>query len=350
MRTRQRPTLRILTAAITLCAVFGTASCQANNPSASSTPSTSEAANAQTSPIEVVASTNQWGSVAEQIGGTHVKVESILTSTTVEPHGFEMRTKDADALSKAQVIVSNGAGYDSWATKGLTKNTVSISAAQMVGAVEGDNPHLWFSSDARNAVAKELADTYSRIMPKQKKYFANKLKAWNRREATIEKDMKQFSDMHGTVSYAATEPVAYYLLSDMGFTDKTPEDYAQATADGSQPSSEALQDFQELVERRKIDVLVNNTQEAGDATNVLTGTAHKSDVGVIDITEQMPNDCKSLTSWIMRLIETLDEILTAQATDESAEDADRSSSDSGSRTDASTTDDADNSGQTDPGR
>lgn len=52
----------------------------------------------------------------------------------------------------------------------------------MVGAVEGDNPHLWFSSDARNAMAKELADTYSRIMPKQKKYFTNKLRQWNRRE------------------------------------------------------------------------------------------------------------------------------------------------------------------------
>ena len=65
-----------------------------------------------------------------------------------------------------------------------------VSAAQMVGAVEGDNPHLWFSSDARNAMAKELADTYSRIMPAQKKYFNNKLTAWNRREKKIEKDMK----------------------------------------------------------------------------------------------------------------------------------------------------------------
>lgn len=261
-----------------------------------------------------------------------------------------MTTKDADTLSKAQVIVANGAGYDSWATKSLTKDTVSVSAAQMVGAVEGDNPHLWFSSDARNAMAKELADTYSRIMPKQKKYFANKLKAWNRREAKIEKDMRRFSDAHGSVSYAATEPVAYYLLSDMGFTDKTPKSYIQTTSDGSQPSSETLQDFQSLLEKRKINVLINNTQEASDATNMLTGTAHKSDVAVIDVTEQMPTDCKSLTSWIMRLIATLNETLTATDTDESSENSGRPSSDSNSQTDASTTDDANNSGQADPGR
>lgn len=103
----------------------------------------------------------------------------------------------------------------------------------MVGAVEGDNPHLWFSSDARNAMAKELADTYSRIMPKQKKYFTNKLKAWNRRETVIERSMKEFSDTHRNVSYAATEPVAYYLLSDMGLSDKTPESYTQSISEGS---------------------------------------------------------------------------------------------------------------------
>ena len=39
-------------------------------------------------------------------------------------------------------------------------------------------------------MAKELADTYSRIMPKQKKYFTNKLKAWNRRETVIERSMR----------------------------------------------------------------------------------------------------------------------------------------------------------------
>ena len=42
--------------------------------------------------------------------------------------------------------------------------------------------------------------------------------------------MKAFSDAHKDASYAATEPVAYYLLSDMGFTDNTPEGYLQSQA------------------------------------------------------------------------------------------------------------------------
>ena len=252
--------------------------------------------------------------------------------------------------------MSNGAGYDSWATKNLERDTVSVSAAQMVGAVEGDNPHLWFSSDARNAMAKELADTYSRIMPKQKKYFTNKLKAWNRRETVIERSMKEFSDTHRNVSYAATEPVAYYLLSDMGLSDKTPESYTQSISEGSQPSSKELQDFQKILEGHQVDMLINNVQKADDATNILTGTAHKSDVPVIDVTEQMPADSKSLISWIAQLIKQMNEAVSSKD-DATSSDSDVSPSESNgeqpsndnpdSDSDAAT---PDNTGQTDPGK
>lgn len=359
MHSHQRPPLRIFAAGIALCMVLGTASCSKSEPEPNQ-PS-AETTTEQTAPIEVVSSINQWGSVAEQIGGSHVKVTSILSSTAEDAHGFEPKTKDVDALDKAQVIVSNGAGYDSWATKSLRRNVVSVSAAQMVGAVEGDNPHLWFSSDARNAMAKELADTYSRIMPKQRKYFAAHLKAWSKRESKLEKDMEKSSESFKDISYASTEPVAYYLFSDIGLTDKTPAGYSQSTADGSQPSSENLQEFQKLLEARDVDFLVNNTQETSDATNIITGTAHKSDLPVIDITEQMPDDCKDLIEWTTRLITALDEEIAkdkngaTDATDEAGSDTQSSDSKSGSGSESdssSTTDEAapDNTGQTDPGK
>ena len=289
MRLHQRSLLRTVAAGIVMCMVFGATACFGHD-SPDEQPTASASTSEQTSPITVVASVNQWGSLAEQIGGTYVKVTSILNSTSVDAHDFEPKTADVAALQKAQVVVSNGAGYDAWATKNLTKGTVSVSAAQMVGAMEGDNPHLWFSNDARNAMAKELADTYSRIMPARKKYFAGKLSAWNKRESKVEKAMKTFSSTHKGATYAATEAVAYYLLSDMGFDDKTPEGYAQSAASDAEPAPADLQAFQELLEKHQVDLLVNNVQEASDATNLLTGTAQKSDVPVFDVTEQMPAD------------------------------------------------------------
>ena len=91
MRSHQRPFFRILAAGITLCTVLGTASCfgassEPDQPTAPDTPKE------QTTPINVVASVNQWGALAEQIGGVHVKVTSILSSTTEDAHTFEPKT------------------------------------------------------------------------------------------------------------------------------------------------------------------------------------------------------------------------------------------------------------------
>ena len=142
MRLHKRSLLRAFAAGIALCVAFGTAACSGGSTSQENDASAdSETPTEQITPIEVVASVNQWGSLAEQIGGVHVKVTSVLSSTDVNAHDFEPKTDDIDKLQQAQVVVSNGAGYDTWATKNLSKTMVSVSAAQMVGAVEGDNPH-----------------------------------------------------------------------------------------------------------------------------------------------------------------------------------------------------------------
>lgn len=333
--------------AVALCMVFGTASCFADTSSDESDTTQSSSAE-QTEPIEVVASVNQWGSLAEQIGGDYVNVSSILSSTGVDAHGFEPSTSDMASLQKAQVVVSNGAGYDAWATKNIQKDTVSVSAAQMVGAAEGDNPHLWFSNDARNAMAKELADTYSRIMPSRKKYFAKKLASWQKSEDKVEQAMESFSDEHANATYAATESVAYYLLSDMGVEDRTPEGYLQSAASESEPAPADLQEFQELLEKHKVDVLVNNAQASSDSTNMLTGTANKSELPVFDVTEQMPSDQESLTAWIGSLVESLTTLFDERSESESSDDSNDESG--GASDDDASSDSTSDAAQPDPGK
>lgn len=266
-------------------------------------------------PIAVVASVNQWGSLAELIGGDDVEVTSILSSTAVDAHDFEPATADIAALQAAQIVVSNGAGYDAWATKNLGDNTVSVSAASTVGATEEDNPHLWFSKDARDAVATELASEFGKLLPDKKDDFKQRLKDWKDRESELADAMNAFSEAHPDATYAATEAVAYYLLNDMGFEDATPQGYAQSTASESEPAPADLQDFQALVESHGIDVLINNTQSASDATNMITGTAGKSDVPVFDISEQMPEDAKDLTDWITTLVESISALFDESSTD-----------------------------------
>ena len=53
--------------------------------------------------IEVVASVNQWGTVAKTLGGDNVNVTSIINSTNVDAHDYEPTTSDIAKLQKAQV-------------------------------------------------------------------------------------------------------------------------------------------------------------------------------------------------------------------------------------------------------
>lgn len=306
---------------------------------------TQDDATSETTPIVVVASVNQWGSLAEQIGGDDVQVTSIITTTAVDAHDFEPQTSDIAALQEAEIVVSNGAGYDSWATSNLTEDTVSVSAADTVGAITGDNPHLWFSQDARISMATELAEAFSKARPDLKEEFNKRLDEWKQNEEAIEEALTAFSEKYPDATYAATEAVAYYLMSDLGFEDVTPDGYAQSTENESEPAPADLQAFQELVDSGGTDVLVNNTQQTSDSGTMILESAQEAEIPVFEVTEQMPDDVDDLTAWIVQLIDALDALFDEaygedDATGSDSDDADSNTSDSDSASSDSATSDS----------
>src|SRR5215471_12025796 len=65
--------------------------------------------------VDVVAVENFWGSLARQLGGTHVKVTSIISNPNADPHDYEPTARDGRDIAAAQVLIVNGVGYDTWA-------------------------------------------------------------------------------------------------------------------------------------------------------------------------------------------------------------------------------------------
>lgn len=333
---------RLAAAGLSAVLLFATTACAATSP-AETEPDNKTSVPAPTGPINVVASLNQWGSLAAELGGDDVEVTSIVNSTNVDAHDFEPKTSDVAKLSKAQIIVANGAGYDSWATKSMTKTTNIVSAASVMGAVEGDNPHLWFSKDARSSMATAITDAYIKALPSKKKAFQKRLKAWQADEKSLETWASEFTKSHSNLTYAATEPVVYYLMADLGFKDQTPKGYTQSTASGGEPAPADLQSFQKLIEDKGVDVLVNNTQEASDATKMITGAAGRADVPVVDVSEQMPKDADTLNAWINQLINTIIDAVDPSYGCEDATDGDTADSNANSddsSAEGSATDDA----------
>lgn len=254
--------------------------------------------------IEVVASVNQWGTVAKTLGGDNVNVTSIINSTNVDAHDYEPTTSDIAKLQKAQVIIVNGAGYDAWAVKAAqsAKATV-VNAAEVGGVKDGDNPHIWFSADVRKAMAQAITDAYAKADSAKKSDFDKLNDQWMTEEGNVEGKIAEVKQKSDGLAYAATESVASYLAEDMGLADATPSGYAQATANESEPTPTDIKQFTDALKAGEIKLLVVNTQEESELTGKITNAAKSANVPMVNLTEQMPEQYDSLTAWMKGLVD-----------------------------------------------
>lgn len=254
--------------------------------------------------IEVVASVNQWGTVAKTLGGDNVNVTSIINSTNVDAHDYEPTTSDIAKLQKAQVIIVNGAGYDAWAVKAAqsAKATV-VNAAEVGGVKDGDNPHIWFSADVRKAMAQAITDAYAKADSAKKSDFDKLNDQWMTEEGSVEGKIAEVKQKSDGLAYAATESVASYLAEDMGLADATPSGYAQATANESEPTPTDIKQFTDALKTGEIKLLVVNTQEESELTGKITNAAKSANVPMVNLTEQMPEQYDSLTAWMESLVD-----------------------------------------------
>lgn len=254
--------------------------------------------------IEVVASVNQWGTVAKTLGGGNVNVTSIINSTNVDAHDYEPTTSDIAKLQKAQVIIVNGAGYDAWAVKAAqsAKATV-VNAAEVGGVKDGDNPHVWFSADVRKAVAQAITEAYEQADAAKKSDFDKLHDQWKSEENNVESKIAEVKQKSDGLAYAATESVASYLAEDMGLTDATPSGYVRATANESEPTPTDIRQFADALKSGEIKLLIVNTQEESELTGKITNAAKSANVPMVELTEQMPEQYDSLTAWMESLVD-----------------------------------------------
>ena len=290
--------LAIAAAAATLLSM---AACGSSNAASGKSDSSGAASSGK---IEVVASINQWGSVAEDLGGSNVEVTNIMTKTNVEAHDYEPTSQDVAKFGTAKVAVVNGADYDPWATKAAqpTKATL-VTAAETAGIKEGDNPHVWFSAAVRKAVAQAITRAYEGTRPDGKADFDKLNQQWRSKEDEVARKITETKRKADGEAYAATESVAEYLAGDLGLKDATPTGYMRATANESEPTPTDIKQFNDMLEAGKVGLLVVNIQEETELTGKIVTAAKSSNIPIVELTEQMPEQYDSLTDWMAALVD-----------------------------------------------
>jgi zinc/manganese transport system substrate-binding protein len=266
--------------------------------------------------IPVVASTDVWGDIAAAVGGDAVRVTSVISEPSQDPHSFEASSSTLLALSRARLVVENGGGYDDFLQQ-MGDSGGSDAAVVTAVTVAGEptlrsgepNEHLWYDLRSVRKVADEIAARLGEIEPSEADGFTARAARFG---ARVEALQAQEAALRAQVSgkrIAVTEPVPLFLTEACGLVDATPPEFSQAVEEGDDVSPAVLQETLDLVSTGSVDALVSNQQTSGPVTERVTAAAKGAGVPVVPVTETLPEG-RSYLSWMR---DNLDHLRTALA-------------------------------------
>ncbi|AWT26974.1 Manganese ABC transporter substrate-binding lipoprotein [Corynebacterium provencense] len=268
--------------------------------------------------LHIVASTAVWGSVAREVvddaretgSDLDVTVTTILSGTDGDPHEYEATAKDIADIRDADIVIGNGAGYDNWLTDNAAPDAEVITAAPTTEGHDtgehdhagddhsdspsdghGDspsddvNPHVWFDLATVRDFADRLASSLhgrDSSFPDHADGVAGKLDDAGARLGKLP-----------AADVLLTEPVAADLLKNTKLRDVTPEGFAHATLNESEPSAADLTAARDLISDGTVDILVTNTQAQTPAATRLVEAAQDKGLpdrdAVVNVNESPDN-------------------------------------------------------------
>ena len=264
-------------------------------------------------PIRIVAAENFYGDLANQIGGSHVSVTSILSNPDDDPHLFESSASTARTVADAQIVIYNGVDYDPWMDKLLsaspTGDRTVIVAADLTGHKSGDNPHLWYDPQTLPAIATALASELSRRDPIDAVEYQANLGKFDTAFAGTLKDVAAIRSAYAGTEVTATEPVFGYMAEAMGLKMLNAS-FQTATMNDTEPSPSDVAAFESSLKDGSAKILFYNSQVADDTTTRLLDLAKTANVPVIGVTETEPAG-QTIESWFSGQIAAVNASLAA---------------------------------------
>ncbi len=297
----------ITTAAALLLAACGT----------SSGPQSSNASSAPacpTTPVNVVVTTNVWGSIVDQLVGTCANVSTVITNSAADPHDFEPTAQTSAAFAGAQLVVMNGLGYDEWAIK-IVKSLGSsappvLNLGQALGLQTGVNPHIWYSPDYVTQSGKNVTAQMKVIDAGASDYFDGQAATFTDALAPYQQKVAGINSQFKGTKIGATETIFEYMAQATGLVITTPPGFIKAIATESEPSAKDVGTFREQLSNGTDEVLIYNRQTEGGLTSQMRTVAQANNVPVVDVTESLNPPDATFQAWQLAQLELLSSALT----------------------------------------
>jgi zinc/manganese transport system substrate-binding protein len=265
--------------------------------------------------VKVVAAENFWGNLAQQVGGDHVVVTSLIDNPNADPHEFISNVVDQLDVAQAGLAIVNGAGYDEFMAKLLSaapsSHRTTVTIADILHVTGSDpNPHLWYDAPRLPAVVDAIAAGLTHADPSNAVAFRAGATRTIAALGPIERSVALLRRQFAGTAVAYTERVPGYLLSAAGLKVLTPAGFAHSIEAGTDPSFADTAAMRSVISQHRAKVLVYNSQAASPVTKQLLSLARANRIPVASVAETMPaND--SFEAWqlaqIVALIKALDE-------------------------------------------
>jgi zinc/manganese transport system substrate-binding protein len=246
--------------------------------------------------IRIVASTNVYGDIARTIGGDSVDVTSLMSDPAQDPHSFEASARNQLAVSKADVVIENGGGYDDFmqtlTAGGHNDSAAILNVVELSGktAVDGElNEHVWYDFPTIEKFTQALTGALVDADRSQKAVFEKNAREFSAKLATLEQREADLKATYAGDGVAITEPVPLYLLNAIGLVNKTPEKFSAAIENENDVSPVVLDQTLRLFSAHEVKLLAYNEQATGAQTERVLAAAKSAGVPVVPVTETLPD-------------------------------------------------------------
>lgn len=320
--------------------------------------------------LSVVASTNVYGSIAEEIGGDFVEVTSIVTSAAQDPHEYEPSAQDQLTISRAGLIIQNGGGYDSFVEALIESSGTEapvLTAAEYShdwpgedahahehsdaegehaddahaeeghdhdhdhghaeeghdhaeegddhghdheghNHIEGFNEHVWYDPHTMEHLAEAIAEQLGELVPDQADAFTANAEAFIDEIGGLESSLAEIEASDAGAAVFVTEPVPLYLIEAAGLRNVSPEAFTEAVEEGQDVPPATLLEAMNLLGSGEVRVVIVNAQTGGAETTQVIQEAEGRGIPVVEFSETLPEG-QTYISWMDENIAALADAL-----------------------------------------
>jgi len=280
--------------------------------SACSNASTGSTTSSSSTAINVVAAENFYGDIVKQLGGSHVSVTSIISDPNVDPHEYESNAQTAIQVSKAQLVIENGGGYDDWMDKILSgspnSNRLLLKGFDIAQVKLPENEHVWYSIDNVATIAQAITNDLKQLDQADAATFDSKLQSFKQSLQPIQEKLQAIKSKYAGTSVGLTETIYLYQAVPLGLNVLTPFEFQKAMAEGNDPPADTVVTAENQIIQHQIKALIYDVQTVTPYTTKLENDARTQNIPIVPVSETMPSG-KTYQTWMLDQLKVLEQAL-----------------------------------------